>query len=131
MGKEEIDAIVERAVNRLVEAEVLLREEMWGGSVNRSYYAVFCMIQAMLNSRDIHVKTHKGAHIKFHEIFIKTNLLDETLGPIPDQVEEMRIGSDYDFEHPVLEGEAVKAFQLSQQFLTEAKKYLDAQYQSH
>ena len=131
MGKEEVYNAAERASLCLKEAEVLLREKLWGGSINRSYYAVFCTVQAVLNTRDIHVKTHKGAHIKFHEHFIKTSLLNSTLGNIPDQVEEMRIEGDYDFEQDAFEEDARKAFELAQYFLTEVKKYLDALYKSH
>jgi len=52
---------------------MLYKLEDYDSTVSRVYYAMFFVVEALLLTKNIKVKTHSGLISKFGENFIKTN----------------------------------------------------------
>ncbi|MEJ0104257.1 MAG: HEPN domain-containing protein [Bacteroidota bacterium] len=76
----EINKVILKAEDFLEDADYLFEGKRFEAVVNRCYYAMFTIVQGLLLSNNIFSKTHQGTMIKFHELFIKTELLPVELG---------------------------------------------------
>ncbi len=90
----------------MTEARVLLEQELWRGSMNRLYYAMFYAVLAALGTHDIFPKTHKGVRQQFSMLFLATGKIAEELGLAYSELFERRHSSDYD-DFVNVEGEVV------------------------
>ena len=61
----------------LRQAELLLKNKEYDGSVNRSYYAIFYAIRSLLALVDIDSCKHTGVISYFDKYFIKTGLFEK------------------------------------------------------
>jgi len=86
MGREEVLMLLAVGDDCLKESLGLYNLRLYRGSINRSYYAIFNVVQALLQSKDILVKTHQGAHVQFYQHFIKTGIFYDEIKKIPQQV---------------------------------------------
>jgi uncharacterized protein (UPF0332 family) len=100
MRPEERDELVryrlEHAREALTEAGLLMEQELWRGSVNRLYYAMFHAAVALLATRDIFPKTHKGVRQQFSMLFLATGSIPDHLGLAYSELFELRHSGDYD-----------------------------------
>jgi len=87
---------IERANETFQEATLLAANEKWNGSINRLYYACFYIVTAILATKNINPKTHLGVKTKFHQEFIKTELLDKNLSELYSDLFAWRQSGDYD-----------------------------------
>ena len=62
--------ILAKASDCLEDSLELLSGERYDAALNRAYYTMFHCIQSLLTSKNIVVKSHKGAHNAFHKEFI-------------------------------------------------------------
>ena len=69
----ELSKIIAKAEDFYEDAVYLFKGERYGAVVNRSYYAMFTIIQGLLLSRNVFSKTHQGTMVKFHELFKKSS----------------------------------------------------------
>ena len=83
MGREEVLMLLAVGDDCLKESLGLYNLRLYRGSINRSYYAIFNVVQALLQSKDILVKTHQGAHVQFYQHFIKTGIFNDEIKKIP------------------------------------------------
>ena len=56
---------LQRANETLNEARINMEQELWRVGINRLYYAVFYAVTALLTTRDVSAKTHKGVRQQF------------------------------------------------------------------
>ena len=66
---EEVNLLFQRALNLLEVGEFALNEGFYPDSINRSYYAVFYAVKALLLKKDISTKTHSGTIRQFNLIY--------------------------------------------------------------
>jgi uncharacterized protein (UPF0332 family) len=85
-----IEKIVEKAEDTLSDAVFNFESTRYEAAINRSYYAVFYCISALLEAKQANTKTHQGAHNKFNELYLKTKLLPSTLNTSLDIVFSLR-----------------------------------------
>jgi uncharacterized protein (UPF0332 family) len=90
----EIYKLIERAEDFYSDSEYLIAGKRYEASVNRNYYAMFTMVQALLFTKNIFAKTHQGTQLKFHELYIKTGLFPAELGKLFNETFEKRQFSD-------------------------------------
>jgi len=74
-----IELYLAKADETMQEAVVMKQNNLYSGSVSRSYYASFYAVQAALESKSVFSKTHQGALIMFNKHFIKTEIFPRTL----------------------------------------------------
>ena len=122
--RKEINKIIAKAEDFYEDADYLFKGGRYEAVVNRSYYAMFTMIQAILLMENVFSKTHQGTMIKFHELFIKTGKLPVNLGKMLNETFEKRQFGDYDVDANISEEEAKEVLENARIFLNEIKTYL-------
>ncbi|MCP4399848.1 MAG: HEPN domain-containing protein, partial [bacterium] len=96
---EELHALItyrlEQAHESLDSAQLLLVHEKYRPSVNRSYYAMFYAILALLALKNFKPSKHSGAISFFNREFVKTGLIDKEFSRWLHEAFDLRQRSDY------------------------------------
>ena len=114
---EKVQRILNEARQAIADAEFNLKGERYHVVSNRAYYAVFHCIQALLQNEGFFVKTHQGAHQKFHQFFIKTDKFPLEAGEILAYLSELRNLGDYDYGTTIQPNQAKQAVDKAVIFL--------------
>lgn len=91
----EIDEEFDLSRETLSDAEAALVEERLRTAVSRAYYAIFHAARAVLWSRGLVPKTHKGLLQLFRQHLVQTGLADKQLGEVLHAAFEDRELADY------------------------------------
>ena len=67
---------LDSAAERLATSKLLLESGCYKDSINRSYYAVFLAIRALLSTRSVEFAKHSGVIGYFQREYIKTGIFD-------------------------------------------------------
>lgn len=92
---EEVRLHLEEADACLAQAELLLTSAYPGGTVSRSYYAMFHAASAALLHRDIKRRSHRGIIAAFGQTFAKSGAVDTGFHKRLTRVFDFRQESDY------------------------------------
>ena len=95
---------------------------------NRSYYAVFSAMRAVLALDGFDSKKHSGIIAEFRKNYLKTEKLPKRLSPMIEALVEIRQGSDYDDFYIISKEEVYQQLQNAKIFISEVEKYLFTQY---
>lgn len=95
---------------------------------NRSYYAVFSAMRAVLALDGFDSKKHSGIIAEFRKNYLKTEKLPKRLSPMIEALVEIRQGSDYDDFYIISKEEVYEQLQNAKIFISEVEKYLFTQY---
>lgn len=102
----------------LREAEILLAQSAFRGSVNRSYYAMFYAVSGLLATRGLGTSKHSGVISLFDREFVKTGILSKELSRSLHKAFDERQASDY--------GEMLMPDQeLAADLLVQARMFVD------
>ena len=115
------DDYMTKAVRALASAKLLLSDKDIEGACNRAYYAMFDAAHAALLWADAPVnpatiRTHNGLISAFGQHLVKPALLPGNLGKLFNQVEHIRLLSDYTGEE-VPEDKALWAVEQATSFV--------------
>ncbi len=122
--KEAVLLRLEQANESLVEAETLLKSNLYRGAINRSYYAMFYSVMALATYKD-HVTTkHTGMIAFFDKEFIKTKILPLDLSRSLHLGFDRRQSNDYGEIWGVGEEEAASALHDAKEFVQAIDNYL-------
>jgi uncharacterized protein (UPF0332 family) len=114
-----------QAVETLADAKALLTLERSGRSiVNRSYYALFYGVLALLQTIRRIPRKHQGAISLFDREFVHTGLLSKDLSADLHRLFETRQQDDYLRLEPVDLAEARAAIKTAERFLQAIHAYL-------
>ena len=91
---------------------------------NRSYYAVFSAMRAVLALDNIDSKKHSGVIAEFRKNYLKTEILPKDLSLTIDELVEVRQGSDYDDFYIISKNEVEQQLLNAEIFVNEIEKYL-------
>ena len=86
---------LEKAKNSLNSAKLLLDDNYYADSANRSYYAFFHAINALFALSGKGFKNHSGVITNFGIDYIKTGLIEPEYGRIANYAFKVRTKSDY------------------------------------
>lgn len=125
--KNETNKLLLRAKDCFDDALFNLNYHRYMVVVNRAYYCIFDCVQALLIEQSIYTKTHQGAHTKFSELFIKTNIFEVSMNEQMKVVFDMRQMGDYDLDSTITEEDAKLATEYAQTFYQSVKKYFAKQ----
>ena len=93
-----------KAKDLLKQADVLLKHQGYDGSINRSYYAIFNAVRALLALLNLDSQRHSGVIAYFDRYFVKTGICEKLLSRIVPDAFDVRQESDYeDFAAPTFE----------------------------
>lgn len=115
---------LEHAEECLEAAKSLLFSGNYKSAANRSYYAVFHGMRAVLALNMIDMKHHSGIISEFRRLYIKTGIFDVKLSQIISVLFDIRNDSDYDDFFIVSKEEVIEQIDNAEYFLSEIKNYL-------
>lgn len=112
------------AYQRLEAAKSMVMCKDYKAAANRSYYAVFSAMRAMLALIGIDSKKHSGIISEFQKNYIKTGVFDKKLSRIITSLEFVRHNSDYNDFYVISKDEVIKQIENAELFLDAVKEYL-------
>ena len=93
-----------KAKDALKQARLLLENAGYDGSINRSYYATFNAIRAILALVNLDSRRHSGVISFFDRYFVKTGIFEKSFSHIVHSAFDVRQVSDYeDYATPTRE----------------------------
>jgi len=91
-----VDYRLEQADESLEAARILLGQDLTRPSVNRSYYAMFYAVLALLAARKQETSKHSGAISLFDREFVKTGIFPKELSRWLHGAFDLRQRTDYE-----------------------------------
>lgn len=116
------------AKERISYADEIMKLGDYKTVANRSYYAVFSAMRAVLALDGFDSKKHSGIIAEFRKNYLKTGLLPKELSPMIDGLVEIRQGSDYDDFYVISKEEVYEQLENSKRFIVEVEKFLNTKY---
>lgn len=77
--KESTQLLMLNAEETLNAAEALFKEDFLRDAINRAYYAVFYIAEALLNEKDLRFSKHGTVHGAFAQHYIKTGIFEKNI----------------------------------------------------
>ena len=115
---------MEMAEEALEDAQDAISRERFRNAANRSYYAIFNAMRAMLNLEGKDYKRHSGVIAEFRREFIKTGVFDKALSVIIRKSFDIRNASDYENFYVVSKQEVVQQTENAAVFVDAVKRCL-------
>lgn len=119
---------LDTAKERITYAKEILNIGDYKTVANRSYYAVFSAMRAVLALDNVDSKKHSGIISEFRRRYIKTGIFPKEFSFFIDELVEIRQGSDYDDFYIVSKEEVENQLDNAEQFVDEIEKYLNEIY---
>lgn len=116
---------LEKAAEVLQESKILLDTGSFGGSLNRSYYALFTAVRALLSEREIDFKKHSAVISYFRQNYIKTGIFDAKFSQYIGDAFEIRNKSDYGDFYIASRLEAEVQYNHAVEFYETVKNFLE------
>lgn len=116
---------MEKARQCLVTANSNLVDGDYCASVNRSYYAVFHAMRAVLALDAFDSKKHSGIIAEFRRRYVKTEVFPVELSDILSQLFQVRNNSDYVDFYVISKADAEQQAKYSETFLIAVESYLE------
>lgn len=113
---------LEKALDLLDQAELLQKEGKYDGSVNRSYYAIFSAIRAVLALIGLDARKHRGVIAYFDRYFVKTGIFEKHYSKIVHASFDVRQASDYEDFFVISADHAMKQLEDGGQFIREVQR---------
>lgn len=125
--KEHSRKLLDKAVDSIEAAELIVDMGKSEIAVGRAYYAMFYIAEALLNERGLNFNKHNAVHNAFGEHFAKTNGLDIKFHQwLLDAFDKM-IAGDYGVDIEIERSVAVGVNNQAREFLESAREYLEKQ----
>jgi uncharacterized protein (UPF0332 family) len=118
------NARFEHAKECLDAAQNLLDSSNYKSAANRSYYAIFHAMRAVLAYDGIDMKHHSGIISEFRRLYIKTDIFDSKLSQIISVLFDIRTESDYDDFFIISKPEVEEQIANAEHFLKEIEQFL-------
>ena len=114
---------MEQAEEALRDALALIELGSQRAAVNRSYYAMFYSVLALLNLIGQGTSKHGGAMALFDREFVKSGIFDKQFSHWLHEAFNRRQKSDYGEMIQVTDDEASQAAEEARRFVEEVKRY--------
>lgn len=113
------------AKERIGFAREILKMGDYKTVANRSYYAVFSAMRAVLALDGFDAKKHSGVIAEFRRRYLKTGILPKELSYTIDALVEIRQGSDYDDFYVISREETAQQLEAAAEFVKIVEEYLE------
>lgn len=115
---------LQKSRENLKSADILIKAGMYGDSLSRSYYAIFTAARALLALKQLDSKKHSGVISLFNRHYVKTGIVDRTIGKELNKARLRRESSDYADFYLVDKKEAVNQFETAKRFIDAVENIL-------
>ena len=116
---------IAEAEDSLKVAAHCLKEGLYKDSINRSYYAAFYAVKAILALSTVDFKRHKDVMGYFNKEYVAKEIFPREIGRKLGTLQRVREKSDYDDFYIASREKAEEQFQTAELVIGEVKKYLD------
>ena len=116
---------IAEAEDSLKVAAHCLKEGLYKDSINRSYYAAFYAVKAILALSTVDFKRHKDVMGYFNKEYVAKEIFPREIGRKLGTLQRVREKSDYDDFYIASREKAEEQFQTAELVFGEVKKYLD------
>ena len=116
---------IAEAADSLKVASHCLKEGLYKDSINRSYYAAFYAVKAVLALGTVDFKRHKDVMGYFNKEYIAKEVFPREIGRKLGTLQRVREKSDYDDFYIASREKAEEQFQTAELVIGEVKKYLE------
>ncbi len=121
-----IPQLLQLAQDELATAELLLVNDRYRACISRSYYAMYQATQALLTTKSLSSKTHKGTIQLFGQHFVKTGELSIELARALSDAYDLRQLSDYEETVLLTRQQAETILAAAQAFVIQTEQYLQS-----
>ena len=119
--------LLDKAVDSIEAAEMIMDMGKSEIAVGRAYYAMFYIAEALLNEKGLKFNKHSAVHAAFGEQFAKTKEMDVKFHRwLLDSFDKKQAG-DYDVDTEIERDVAVNVIHQAREFLEAARGYLEKQ----
>ena len=105
-------------------AQMSFDNGLYKDSINRSYYAAFYAVKAVLALEEVDFKRHKDAIGYFNKTYVATEKFSKELGRKIGMLKQLREKSDYDDFYIAGKEEAENQIKTALMMIQEVKKYV-------
>ena len=116
---------IAEAEDSLKVAAHCLKEGLYKDSINRSYYAAFYAVKAILALSTVDFKRHKDVMGYFNKEYVAKEIFPREIGRKLGTLQRVREKSDKDDFYIASREKAEEQFQTAELVIGEVKKYLD------
>ena len=116
---------LDRATEFLLAAKIMLENNFFKDSINRSYYAIFTTIRALLAENEIDFKKHSAVISYFRQHYIKTEIFDTKFSKYVGAAFEIRNNCDYEDFYIVSCEDAETQYNNAVEFYNAVKNFLE------
>lgn len=120
-----IEYHIEEATHKLAAARLLFREDFYKDSVSRAYYSMYHAAKALLLTKDISPKTHRGVIQEFGLEFVKKDLIEKYYSKALAKGKDVREIADYDVIVEISKEEAESIIEDGKRFLERIKRAIE------
>ena len=114
-----------KAKEDLETARIALNHNKYSQSVNRSYYAIFHAVRALLAVERFDSKKHSAIISQFNQLYIATGKIDKEYYKLLASAFDIRNKSDYQDFYVVSKTDAAEQVANAEKFLTEIEQYIN------
>ena len=116
---------IDKAKDCVKASKLLLEENMYADSANRSYYAIFHSMNALCALRSVGYKKHSGVLSDFNLNYIKENLIEIEYSKIAKNAFSIRTKSDYSDFYIVSKQEVTEQYKNAVKFVERIEKFIN------
>ncbi len=127
MNKIDLKPLVDKAKKFISTAKLLLDHGDYDSSISRTYYAMFYIVEAILLTKNLKFKSHRGVISGFGQHFIKTKIFPKDMSDHLRNAMDKRCEGDYEFTTSVNKDEANNLLKIEQEFIKKLIQYLEEQ----
>ena len=124
-NKKEISKVrIKQAKEFLNDAKTVIVTGGYKTVANRSYYAIFHAMRAVLAFDGIDRKKHSSLISEFRKLYIKTKVFNDNMSDIITKLFYIRINSDYEDFFVISKREIEQQLKNAEYFVNEIEKFL-------
>lgn len=116
---------IQEAKDSLRVAERCLSDGFYKDSINRSYYAAFYCIKAVLALGTVDFKRHKDVMAYFNKEYVAANIFPRELGRKLSTLKQLREKSDYDDFYIASKSQAEEQYETAKFVFEQINSYLN------
>ena len=125
-----VDYRIKKAKETLEVSKLNYENECYSDSVNRSYYAIFHAVRALLVLEGVEFKKHSAVISHFQQYYIKTKIFNYKFSDIIKNAFEIRNESDYEDFYVLSKKDTEQQIENAAEFIDEIEKYIEKQKQN-
>ena len=116
---------MEKANDELETSEIMLDNNKYSQSINRSYYAIFHAVRSLLALKKFDSSRHSGVIAYFNQHFIKSGDIETEYSKILTTAYKFRNDSDYKDFYIITREEAEVQIENAKKFINKIQSYLN------